>query len=83
MFALFGLLVFFIVKNKMTLDDVVNGLNKIGAQPTALLVMIIGCAAFKISHDLHADTNVAAGIIACAIGLLNKQFASSEKGPKD
>lgn len=71
MFLLFVLLFVFIFKHGLTFENLVSTANTLGSQPMALLVLVIGI----ISMRLFPDSNVSAGIIGCALGLLNNQFA--------
>jgi hypothetical protein len=75
LFLIFVLLFIFIFKHGLTFEGLVSTANTLGSQPMAILVLIIGVAMLKICHDIQVDTNVAAGVIGCALGLLNNQFA--------
>jgi hypothetical protein len=72
---IFLMLFLFILKNGLTFQSLVAAANTLGSQPMALLVLVIGLISVKICHDIGENTNIAAGIIGCALGLLNNQFA--------
>lgn len=72
---IFVLLFIFIFKNGLTFEGLISTANTLGSQPMAILVLVIGIVTLKICKDVGVDTNLAAGIIGCALGLLNNQFA--------
>lgn len=78
----FLLLFLFVIRHNMTLAELVLALNSAGSQPTAIVVLIIGCVMLKICKDAGLDPTVAGTIIGVAGNMLTNQFAKQHTETK-
>lgn len=63
-----------IIRNNMSLADTISAFNSVGSQPTALIVLSIGCYMLIMCKEHGLDPTVAGGIIGVSSNMLTNQF---------
>jgi hypothetical protein len=64
-----------VLRSKPDLPTFIAAMNSVGAQPTALVTLLIGCVMLILCKSYSLSTDIAAGIIGCGINMLTNQFS--------
>jgi hypothetical protein len=70
-----------ILRSKPDLPTFINAMNSVGAQPTALITLMLGCTMLILCKTYSLSTDIAAGIIGCGINMLTNQFSKTHVDP--
>lgn len=80
-FFFLGIFILFVItlfrSPKMSIPETITALNSVGSQPTALLVLVIGCMMLIECKLYGLDATIAGGIIGVASNMLTNMFAKS------
>lgn len=74
------LLLYVTIRTNCDLPTLVKSLNTLGAQPTGITVLTIGCVMLVLCKQYGLDPTIAGGIIGCGTTTLLNQFS---KHPSD
>jgi len=66
-----------VIRSKPDLPTFIAAMNSVGAQPTALVTLLIGCVMLILCKTYSLSTDIAAGIIGCGINMLTNQFSKA------
>jgi len=66
-----------VLRSKPDLPTFIAAMNSVGAQPTALVTLLIGCVMLILCKSYSLSTDIAAGIIGCGINMLTNQFSKA------
>jgi hypothetical protein len=68
-----------VLRTKADFNSFIEGLNRLEEQPTAILVLLIGCAMLCVSKKFNLDSTVAGTIIGVGSNMLQNKFKSEVK----
>lgn len=73
-FIAFGVFAYVTIRTKPDLPTFIGAINSVGASPTALTVLFIGCVMLVMCKTYSLDSTVAGTIVGCGINMLTNQF---------
>ena len=75
-----ALLTILIFRTKADLPTFITALNSVGEQPTAIVVIIIGCVMLVMCKEFGMDSTIAGGIIGVGSNMLQNKFKAAIVG---
>lgn len=76
-FVILALFASIVLRSKPDLPGFIAAMNSVGAQPTALITLLLGCTMLLLCKQYSLSTDIAAGIIGCGINMLTNQFTKA------
>lgn len=76
-FVMVALFASIVLRSKPDLPTFIAAMNSVGAQPTALITLLLGCTMLILCKSYQLSTDIAAGIIGCGINMLTNQFTKA------
>ena len=73
-FVLFGVFAYIAIRTKPDLPMFIESMNSVGAQPTGVFVLVVGCVMLVVCKTYALDSTIAGGIVGCGINMLTNQF---------
>lgn len=71
------LLTILIWRSKADLTTFIAALNSVGEQPTAIVVILIGCTMLVMCKEYGLDSTIAGGIIGVGSNMLQNKFKAA------
>lgn len=79
--GLFLLAALIVARSKPTIQDMIMAVNSVGSQPTAIIVLVIGCIMLIESKQYGLDATVAGTIIGYGGNMLQSQLKDATHPP--
>lgn len=79
--GLFILAALIVARSKPTIQDMIMAVNSVGSQPTAIIVLVIGCIMLIESKQYGLDATVAGTIIGYGGNMLQSQLKDATHPP--
>ena len=76
-FIVFGIFAYITIRTKPDLPTFIGAINSVGAQPTGITVLLIGCVMLVLCKTYSLDSTIAGGIVGCGINMLTNQFSKT------